>query len=60
MFRDNETLKAFFQRSGKQGGGLCVSDGGNSVVGAALGFCVSGIEHGLLRRGDVPAARACA
>lgn len=40
--------------------GVCVSGGGDALVGAGLGFGFAGRGDGLLRWGDVSAAWTCA
>ena len=57
---ENEENAPRFQRSGKKAGGVCVFGGGDAALGPGVGFGVAGCGHGLLRWGDVSAARACA
>ena len=58
--RENEENAPRFQRSGKKVAGVCVFDGSDALVGAGMGRGIAGSERGLLRWGDVPAARAWA
>ncbi len=58
--RENEANAPRFQRSGEKAGGVCVFGGADAALGAGVGFGVAGCGHGLLRWGDVSAARACA
>src|SRR5579859_2393971 len=58
--RENEENAPRFQRSGKKVGGVCVFGRGDVVVVTTVGFGAPGRRDGLLRWGDVSAARAWA